>query len=128
MERERAPVAASGALLWLVHALLQENGWVPADATPQLSCGGSSDGQGFAGDVNMLPQVAYRVGLDTPNEEVAVRALCVGDSLFVHFVAAGKSLRLPLKYVAACPLLLPCLYTANVNAWWCPVPTGSAST
>lgn len=87
------PIGAAGALLWLVHVLLREGGWEPCAGD---AAGGDLDVSRFAGDVNLLPEVNYAVGL---NSSIAVRALAVGDALFVHFVVVGgeKSLRVRLR-------------------------------
>jgi len=105
MDKTIGEVAAPGVLLWLLHGLLRASGWVCVDSSLPVSPGGDLDARGFAGDVNLLPQVTYRVGASA---QVAVRALRVGDVLFVHLVAADKSLRLPLRYmVTAASVWLP---------------------
>lgn len=97
MATSEVEMTADGALLWLLHDLLRAHGWLRVDSPLPVSPDGGLDARGFAGDVSLLPEVTYRVNGDG---QVAVRALRVGDALFVHLVAADKSLRLPLRYVA----------------------------
>lgn len=88
-------LSASSALLWLVHALLRSRGWSAASGSSRASSGADLGLSAFAGDVNLLPQADFDVH---EIGRVAVRALKVGDALFVHFVASesGRSLRLSL--------------------------------
>ncbi|RLN89858.1 hypothetical protein BBJ28_00015435 [Nothophytophthora sp. Chile5] len=116
-------VTAAGALLWLTHALLREKGWAlrPAAAQPfSTQRHPSAVFSSFAGDVSLLP--AVRFGLpsaasarrdegiahdDDDDVGVHVRALVVGDKLFVHFVSRRKSARVSLTCVLRARNLFP---------------------
>ncbi|ETK97398.1 hypothetical protein F441_00037 [Phytophthora nicotianae CJ01A1] len=89
-------VSAAGALLWMMHTLLQEHGWVVLGSEmdtsrPRLL-------ESFAGNVNLLPAQRYQVSEKVQEDmDVHVRGLLVGSKLFAHFVSSAKSVQLNLK-------------------------------
>jgi hypothetical protein len=93
-----AVVSAAGALLWMTHTLLQEHGWAVQGSEREVA-----SLENFAGDVNLLPAQLFELPEMRKGAEddtvVHVRALTVGNKLFVHLVSSQKSIRLSLKCV-----------------------------